>query len=450
MSIPQLDAITRFIHGSVGHAPPSFVRDLAKMSVVDWFAVSLAARPDPAPSMVRRQMKTWGTRGRAMNLYGDHGAPAAMSFVNGVLSHSLDFDDMHFDAAFHATGPTLAAALALGMDRGRTGMDVLNALVVGFEVGASLGEAGIGPRLLAAGWHSTGVLAHFSCASAASAMLRLSPKQTAQALGLAATQAAGLQASGGTMAKPFHVGKAAMNGVMAAELALMDMDASSAVLDNASSGLFGCLLQRPMPLQLDALGDRWRMEGNTFKPYASCQLTHAPYEAALELADGFVMEGLRRIVVHVNPLAPKVASRVEARTSMEAKFNIGYCAALGLLGYGASMDGFISKRLQDPRIQWLTRLARVSVSDDIERWSAMVELDYGGSCTRRGQTNAVLGSPGRPLAWDDLNEKFLRSTAPALGDAAHELLEVLHRFDEPDSLAAVARILTRVRLNAAG
>jgi 2-methylcitrate dehydratase PrpD len=77
----------------------------------------------------------------------------------------------------------------------------------------------------------------------AASLLRLAREQIANALGLAATQAGGLQASGGSMAKPFHVGKAAMNGVMAAELAAMGMDANTALLDHPVKGVLGCLFQ---------------------------------------------------------------------------------------------------------------------------------------------------------------------------------------------------------------
>jgi 2-methylcitrate dehydratase PrpD len=301
----------------------------------------------------------------------------------------------------------MAATLAVSMDRGCTELDVLNAFVTGFEVGATLGEQGTGPRLAGSGWHPTGVLGHFSAVCSAASLLRLSREQIANALGLAATQAGGLQASGGSMAKPFHVGKAAMNGVMAAELAAMGMDANTALLDHPVKGVLGCLFQESIAGDLEALGKQWQIEGNTFKPYAACQLTHAPYEAAFGMAREFSPIGLRQITVHVHPLAIEVAGRPRASTPMEGKFSIAYCVGLGLLGHGADISGFSERRLADPDLRRLPEITRVLPSDTVERWAARVELDYEDTGVRLGETKAVLGSPGRPLSWSDLDRKFL-------------------------------------------
>ena len=441
----NLDVICRFISETATRPLKPEVSDLAKKCLVDWFAVSLAALSDTAPTLVRQQMLQWGTRGQAMSLYGDRGAAGPMALVNGTLSHSLDYDDMHFGSAYHASGPTLAAALAIAMDRGLSGQEVLNAFVTGYEVGATLGEAGVGPRLLAAGWHSTGVLGHFSSTSATAVLLRLSSAQIAHALGLAATQAAGLQASGGTMAKPFHVGKATMNGVMSAELALMGMDSNTSVIDDAQSGLLGCLFQTPSLATFDRLGYSWQIEGNTFKPYASCQLTHAPYETARGMADKFTRDRLKEIRIHVNPLAKKVAGRDSAATPMQGKFSIGFCVALGLMGYEADISGFTDMRVGDAELRELTAKARIVTSESVERWSAVIELDYGEGQIKRGETQAVLGSPSRPLSWGDLDEKFMNATGSILGDRAKYLLDVLHRFEEGDSMAEVSNIIGQVR-----
>jgi 2-methylcitrate dehydratase PrpD len=439
----NLDLISGFVAGTHERRLPAPILDATKKCLVDWFAVSLAALADTAPAVARRQMLGWSTTGRAMNLYGDRGAAAPMALVNGTLSHSLDYDDMHFGSAYHASGPTMAATLAVGMDRARTELEVLNAFATGFEVGATLGERGTGPRLAASGWHPTGVLGHFSAVCSAAALLRLSPQQIANALGLAATQAGGLQASGGSMAKPFHVGKAAMNGVMAAELAAMGMDANQALLDHPVKGVLGCLFQQALARDLESLGRTWQIEGNTFKPYAACQLTHAPYEAAFGMARDFRAEGLRGITVHVHPLAIAVAGRPRAATPMEGKFSIAYCVGLGLLGHGADISGFSQHRLDDPALRRLPEVTRVLASDTVERCAARIELDYGEAGVVHGETMAVLGSPGRPMSWSDLDRKFLAIVEPAWGADANHLLDTLHSFERPGQLATVETLIGR-------
>jgi 2-methylcitrate dehydratase PrpD len=130
----KLASVCSFVSGTSGRILPPDVRDLAKKCLVDWFAVSLAALPDSAPTLVREQMRQWKTHGHATNLYGDKGAAAAVALVNGTLSHSLDFDDMHFGSAFHASGPTLAATLAIGMHQNVSELEILNSFVAGMKL----------------------------------------------------------------------------------------------------------------------------------------------------------------------------------------------------------------------------------------------------------------------------------------------------------------------------
>lgn len=441
MATRQVDSICTFIGETFDRPLTHALREAAKQCLVDWFAVGLAALGDPAPSIARQQMRQWSTRGRAMNLYGDMGAPAAVALVNATLSHSLDFDDMHFGSVVHASGPTLAALFAVALDRGATEDEVLNAFVTGYEIGTAIGDEGLGPRLAAVGWHPTGVLGHFASVSAVAALMRLTREQTAYALGLAATQAAGLQASGGTMAKPFHVGKAAMNGVMAAELASLGMDASTFIADDPQRGILGCLLQQPVVARLHELGRSWRIEDNTFKPYAACQLTHAAHETARGMAEAFHREGLQEIRIFVNPLAPKVAGRERADTPMEGKFSLAYCVALGLRGYSADISGFTEQRLADADLRDLVSLAKVMPCEDVQRCAARIDLDYGGGRVVHGRIDAVRGSPGRPLSWIDLEEKFFAALPSTFGDRAAPLLKALRAFEEPGSMTEVWTIV---------
>jgi 2-methylcitrate dehydratase PrpD len=435
-----LASVCAFVGNTHKRAVPPEIYDLAKKCLIDWFSVSIAALPDAAPTLVRQQMQQWATHGSAMNLYGDRGTPAAVALVNGTLSHSLDYDDMHFGSAFHASGPTLAAALAVAMQRESSELALLNSFLTGYELGTAMGDAGLGPSLAAVGWHPTGILGHFSATCSVAALLQLNPAQIANALGLAATQAAGLQASGGTMAKPFHVGKAAMNGVMAAELASLGMDAYQNIFHD-SDGMLGRLFQKPMGISLEGLGQRWNLLDNTFKPYAACQLTHAPHEAARGMHGSFSEKGLREVRVHVNPLAKKVAGRESASTPMEGKFSIAYCVALGLRGYSADMTGFTQARIDDTSVSELAKITQVMTSEGVERWASHIELIYDDGPIVHGETKGVRGSPLVPLSWADIDEKFLSSTSDLLGVNANELLQILHNFERPGSLKTVSQIL---------
>jgi len=445
MTHANLDIVCGFVRAMQGRTLPAPVADAARRCLVDWFAVSLAALADPAPSIVRERMLRWRSAGRALSLYGDRLAAGPAALINGTACHSLDYDDVHLGTACHVSAPTLAAALAVGAERGCTGAQMLAALAAGFEVGCAMGAEGIGVALADHGWHPTGVLGHFSATVAVAVLLGLTQDETAHALGLAATQTAGLQASGGSAAKPFHVGKAAMNGIMAADLAAGGLEAELKLLDDPKSGLLGCLFQQPTLAPFATLGETWQIERNSFKPYAACQLTHAAFEAGRTLAPDAHPGEVRAIRAFVNPLAPKVASRLRPATPMEGKFSIPYCVALGLKGYTAAPADFTHERMEDTALLDLSDVVEVVPDERIERWSARVELHYRDGRVRDARTEAALGSHDRPLGWTEIEAKFLAAVTPVLGHDAPALLRALRAFDAEGGGAEVEAIIERNR-----
>src|SRR5271165_4140322 len=280
--LPNNALIAEFIGHLADDALPNDVVDMARRCLLDWFAVSLSALAEPEAVTVSQYIASWSDRGNAVSLFGRNGAAAPVALVNATLAHLLDFDDLHYDAALHAGAPTWAAALALGMARGIGARRVLQAFVAGYEVAAALGINDTGITLAERGWHPTAVLAHFSSVAAACVLLNLDRTRLGSALGTAATQAGGLISAGGTASKPLQVGKAAMAGVMAAEMAESDVGGNSTLIEPNHLGLFPAMIGRDVFL-VD-LGARWHILGNSFKPYASCGFTHSAIEAARTLS----------------------------------------------------------------------------------------------------------------------------------------------------------------------
>ena len=175
---PNASAIAGFIDGSQRAPLPEEVLDAAKQCAVDWFAVCLAGRSDPEARAIAHVIQGGRAQGAALALDGRRGAAAPVALLNGTLSHTLDFDDLHLDSVLHASGPTFAAACALGLDRGRSGADILAAFVAGFEVGTQFGLGGTGMKLAQHGWHPTSILGHFSATAACAASSTASPPTT--------------------------------------------------------------------------------------------------------------------------------------------------------------------------------------------------------------------------------------------------------------------------------
>jgi len=415
--------------------------DAAKMCLVDWVAVCLGARQTPEAEILRRYLAQFGQPGRAPMLIGG-AAPAPMAaLINGTLSHCLDYDDTHIPTALHGSGPIWAGVLALGAEQGGPEEDLLKAFVCGFEIGASLGGGGIGVKLNESGWHSTAVLGRLGVAAAASYLLGLDTEATEDALGLAATQAGGLTASFGTMAKPFHAGKTAMDGVYAAQLAAAGLTASRSLLDTPK-GLFGTIFQdHAIVPSLGELGTTPQILQNSLKPYAACQLTHCAIDAALLLRDRLNGGTVETITIDVNPLAVEIAGVRDAKTPTAGRFSTAFCVALVLKGYPVSPSDFVAERLNDPEIVDVAK--RVSLTGDptVSRTAARLKATLADGTTITTDVEHAFGSIGNPMGWPQVETKFLSLVEPVLGRQAAELFDVLTNFERPGSFGRYLAIV---------
>jgi 2-methylcitrate dehydratase PrpD len=429
-----LFTIARFVVEHRDRDYPTEVLDAARQCLVDWFGVCLGALHEPPALAVHRMVSAWRSQGEARMLAGGYAAPVPAALANGTLAHCLDYDDTHIESILHGSGPTWAATLAAGAHCNASERALLSAFITGFEVGTRVGNGGIGVRLNHSGWHTTCVLGRYSSAAAASALLGLDELQVKHALGVVATQVGGLTASVGTMSKPFHAGKTASDGVLAAELAAQGFEAAIDLLDS-EKGVMQTLFQDPsVTVRVAEFGSTWEITRNSFKPYAACQLTHASIDCALKLGDAIRGAEVTRIRAYVNPLAIKMAGHTQAATSNEGKFSLAYTIALGLSGYRARLEDFMGGRLSDGRLQALAARVETIPSDVVERTGARVEVTLADGRTLTEETQLAFGSVGHPMRWPDLEAKFLSLAEPVLGTRARTLLEVLRDFDKPGRL----------------
>ena len=422
---------------------PEPVADAARRALVDWFAVGISGMQDPEARALAGYVRLWQTRGHSPTLDGERLAPVAAALVNGAAAHTLDFDDFHIASLLHPGAPTFAAVLALGYGQRQSGERMLAAFAAGFEVGAWCGLDGVGEQLAQRGWHPTSILGHLSAAAGAAAILQLDDEQFLVAMGLSAVQAGGLMAAAGSFSKPFAVGKAAMNGVMSAELAASGASAPRSLLNDESRGLFGTLFQSPRRPG-GVVSAPWLTAENTFKPYPSCQLTHAAYEAGLQV--GHALEGRepQRITLTVHPLAPVIACHTAPRTVLEARFSLPYCVALGLQGRRAALAEFSEQGLADPRRSALAARVKIQTDPDVARWSARIRVQDNAGGEWSHEVPAALGSLEKPMQWSDLEAKFIDAVEPVIGHDARRLLESLKRFDAVGATEEVAALMQRV------
>ena len=212
---------------------PGEVRTLARQCLLDWLAVALAGSREELSGILAEQAIEDGGR-PAASLIGRSEKISAhqAALVNGAASHALDYDDVNMAMSGHPTVPIVPALLALAEDRGASGADFISAFVAGYETECRIGALVL-PDHYARGFHATATIGSFGSAAACAHLLGLDAETTATALGIAATQAAGLKSMFGTMCKPLHAGKAAQNGLLAAMLAARGFSSRTDALECA-------------------------------------------------------------------------------------------------------------------------------------------------------------------------------------------------------------------------
>jgi len=438
----QTALIARYIAGARSRAFPDDVLDEARKCLVDWTAVCMGAYDAPEARLLASVVQAWGAQGQARYLWGGKSSAMNAALVNGTLSHCLDYDDTHIPSVIHLSGPIWAAVLAVGGARGCDDALLLQAFITGFEVGARIGDGGVGMALNNGGWHATATLGRVAVAAAVAVLLDLDAQQAGHALGLAATQAGGLTASFGTMAKPLHAGKAAMDGILAAELAAAGYEGATGVLDVDSALLRTLRQDATAQLQIQPFEAGWEIRRNSFKPYAACQLAHSVIDAARQARPKLAGRRVRRMQARVHPLAVKIAGIAQARTPTEGRFSIGYCTALGLHGYPVTTQDFAPQRLAQPELQALSQRMTLVADEAFSRTSARLEIEFEDGSGLSELVEHAFGSIGNPMGWPELEAKFLALVS--LGTPhAPRLLALLRGFGAGRSLQALFDLSAR-------
>jgi 2-methylcitrate dehydratase PrpD len=231
-------ALARRSAALADHEIPDDVLELARQCLLDWFAVALAGSSEEAPRVLLQTLRAAGEADRGVaSVVGERVrlAPRQAALVNGTSAHVLDFDDVNLSFVGHVSTTVLPAALALAEQLDASTAKLLTAFVAGYETACRAGVA-LGREPYLRGYHSTATVGVLGAAAACARLLELPARDTARALGIAASSAAGLKANFATMTKSLHAGRACAEGLLAALLASRGFSASTAAIE-APQGL---------------------------------------------------------------------------------------------------------------------------------------------------------------------------------------------------------------------
>jgi 2-methylcitrate dehydratase PrpD len=259
---------------------PAPVVEQACRIIVDTVGCALSAwSVDPDKSLVARGLaELYPSQAGAsvIGVAGVNAQPAIAALANGILANAADNDDTHKLALIHTGSVVVPTVLALGETERLSGRELIVALVAGFEVAVRVGMAVMPTHYRF--WHSTATNGTFGAAASAAKAFKLDVAGSQTALGLAGTQAAGLNTffESGDMTKSIHPGKAACNGILSGQLARLGASSPPTMLEHAK-GYLNAYSTEPKPRALTAgLGSKWEILENGFKYYPSILASHSP------------------------------------------------------------------------------------------------------------------------------------------------------------------------------
>jgi 2-methylcitrate dehydratase PrpD len=417
--------------------------DAAKKILLDWIGCALGAADDPSvKAMADFLFETGGKRQASIFGSGRKTSVLHAALLNGMMSHVLDFDDANSLVRTHPSAPLVPALLAIAEGDRRPGMDLIAPLVVGYEVTIRIGLA-LGRQYYEAGRHATSVLGRFGAAAGVGKLLGLNADRMCRALALSATQAGGLRDVFGTMAKPFHAGKAAMDGLLSATLAERGLSAPLDILDE-TSGFARVFSREYDPGKITVgLGGNDHILSNSFKPYAACLLAHPVIDALVEIKREHRLDAATVAGIHVEvaPLNMKVAGNPYPRDSTEAKFSIPFGAAVALIRGSANESDFKGPSLQDSAARTLMESIRVSVNPSLSETETHATVVLKDGSTFEKHVSTPKGDPLNPLTFEEVEAKFRGLAEPVIGTArATKIVEMITRLERLNDSARLVRL----------
>ncbi len=329
---PITQTLARFVAGHPSRGWSDAVEREAHRTLLNWLGCAVGAAQHEAVQAALAAVQMLQPAPQAALLGRRERVDiASAALVNGIASHTFDFDDTHLKTIIHPAGPVASAVLALAEHQGSSGRALIDALVLGIDVSCRMGNV-IYPDHYDRGWHITGSTGMLGAAAGCARLLGLDAQRTAMAIGIAASQPVGLREQFGTMTKPLHPGAAARAGLMSALLASQGFTASARALE-APRG-FAQVVSTKFDWReaTDELGERFEIGFNSYKPFACGIVIHPSIEACVRLRDqGVRPEQVERIELKVHPLVLELTGKTEPADGLQAKFSVYHGCAAGLI-----------------------------------------------------------------------------------------------------------------------
>ena len=400
--------LARFVVQSEYRSIPEAARRETVRSLVNWIGCALGGAKHEAVDRALEALADYGALpqatvlGRVERLDTLHAA-----LVNGIASHVLDFDDTDLRTLLHPSVPVAAALMALAERRKVSGAEFIHAFVLGVEIEGRIAHAIYENHNL--DWFITGTAGPFGAAAAVGKVLGLDEQRMAWALGIAATEGAGLRQMAGTMAKALVHGRAAQNGLYAALLAARGFTSSEQAIEGPHG--FAKAVGRGADVRAlaEGLGESYQIMRNAYKPYACGVVAHAAIDGCLTLRAQHALETSRidRVRLTVHPKALKLTGIKSPRSGLESKWSLFHSAAVALVRGKAGEVEYGDRWVLDPGVKALRERVEAAEDAGLRQDEAHLAISLSDGRVLEHHVEHAVGSVANPMTDAQLEMKFV-------------------------------------------
>jgi 2-methylcitrate dehydratase PrpD len=438
-------ALARYATGLTYEQIPPEVVERAKDCLIDTVAACVLGSHMPWTQTVIEYAKRNSAPGESsvMGMPVKLRAPFAC-LCNGAAAHAFELDGLCEPSVGMHPGAALAVpGLAVAQGRRKSGKELIEAFVAGFEILYRIGQAAhqSSEKL---GFHAPGVMGVYGASAVVAKLFGESPEQMAHAFGIAGSMSSGLMefSRSGGLVKRLHLGRAAEGGFLAAALARDGYSGPAEVLEG-KYGLLNTFCRDAEPERITQdLGKVWHTMKAKFKRYACHANAQVPVTLALELKarHGISGDDVARIALAVNEKTLSHHNIPEPTDLAMAQYSVAFSTALALFVDPTDPWMFCDKNVGDPRIRALsktTTLEPMPSSTSQVSMATRITLHLKNGSTLSAEGDNFKGTPTMPLTRGEMLEKFLKLTAHRARPNAERLFSQLSDAENVKDIGAL-------------
>jgi len=421
---------------------PEDVRHEAKRALINVIGCAIGGSPHPAVTAAIRALSPFSGE-RTASIVGrpERLDPLHASLMNGISSHVEDYDDTTPKNYSHTSSPVSSALLAYASANRVRGRDFVEAFILGFEAASRVGNV-VYPAHYDVGWHMTGTIGVFGAAAGIGKLIGLNEQQMIWALGLAATQSAGLREMFGSMGKAFHPGRSAQNGYAAALLAQAGFTSGEHGIEGPRGFAHVLAATRDLSKITTRLGVDFDLRENTYKPFPCGIVNHPTIDGAIQIHDEHRPDPASIVAVRlrVAPLVLDLCNQQNITKGLQGKFSVYHGAAVGLVRGKGGLREYTDEAVNDPAIKRVRELTTATGDPSVTEDQVHVEVELRDGRKFSKLVEQSLGNIHRPLTDKQLEEKFRDQAILVL--PAPEVESVIQLCWKIDQLDDVGELVT--------